>query len=146
MVRSLSLSLSLEVLTGLTCLTADERKCGHSQIALLALPLRVGGVEDDVELVVGRQFGDSEVNIPRILALAVHLGLVGLVDLSGDVGDAKLGGGEELQVDLLAEAAIIARPADQHQHTGGLVGQPALLRSIRGSCGDWSVKNNNIHS
>ena len=85
-------------------------------------------------------------NIPRILALAVHLGLVGLVDLSGDVGDAKLGGGEELQVDLLAEAAIIARPADQHQHTGGLVGQPALLRSIRGSCGDWSVKNNNIHS
>ena len=118
----------------LTCLSSDERKCGHSQILLLALPLQVGGVEDDVELMVGRQLGDGEVNVPGVLALAVHLGLLALVDLPGDVGDAELGGGEELQVDLLGEAAVVARPADQDQDAGGLVGQSALLGNIRGTC------------
>ena len=83
---------------------------------------------------VGRQLGDGEVNVPGVLALAVHLGLLALVDLPGDVGDAELGGGEELQVDLLGEAAVVARPADQDQDAGGLVGQSALLGNIRGTC------------
>ena len=89
------------ILACLTCLSTDQRKCGHRQVSLLALPLHVGGVEDYVELLVGRQLGDREVNIPGVLASTVHLGLRGLVDLPGDVGDAELGGGEELQVDLL---------------------------------------------
>ena len=133
MLRSLSGYLGV-FLACLTCLSTDQRKCGHRQVFLLALPFPIGGVEDDVELLVGRQFGDREVNIPGVLAQTVHLGLRGLVDLPGDVGDTKLAGGEELQVDLLGEAAVIARSTDQHQHTGGLVGQPTLLRSIRGAC------------
>ena len=70
--------------------------------------------------------------VPGVLSLAAHL--LSLVDAARHVGDAELGGGEELQVYLLGETSVIARSADQHQHTRGLVAQSALLRGIRGTC------------
>ena len=104
------------------------------QVLLHTLPLLVGGVEDNVELLVCRQFGDGEVDVPVLLP--VLLLVPGVVHVSGDVGDADLPAGEELHVYLLGEAAVVARVADEADEVRGLVGQTAPLGSIRGT---WTV-------
>ena len=79
--------------------------------------------------------------IPAVPALPLALHLLRLVDPAGHVGDAELAGGEELQVNLLGETAVIAGSANQDQHTGGLVTQSALLGGVRRTCRTEQLQN-----
>ena len=112
-------------------LSTDDRQGAGRQVLLLALPLLVGGVEDNVELLVRGQLGHGEVDLP-VLLIPVLL-LPSFVHLPGDVGDADLPAVEELHVDDLSEAPVVAGTADHADEVRGVVGQSAPLGSIRGS-------------